>query len=344
LDDALNRDPDAYLRRILAIHFDPRGGTPYWLRRQRELRIDVRAEIRTLADLERLGTMDADALRGRSVLEFVPRSRRAALRGAIVTETGGTTGPPKRTVFSRQEFHQAFIEPFIRVATATGFPREALWLWVGPSGPHVIGQAAAACAAALDSPQPLAVDFDPRWFRRLPADSMARQRYLEHLLEQALDVLNSEPVSVLFTTPAMLRHLVQVMTDTQRARIRGVHYGGMRVEPALLRAAQSEWFPRAVHLAGYGNSLFGVCMEFGGAAERTLRYYPFGPRHQVRVGNDGCVVMSRLDPTVLLVNVRERDVARALPAPGAPWEAFGPGVEDPRPAEETAAPSAVGIY
>ena len=344
MDDALNVDPDEWLRRILAIHFDPQGGAPYWLRRQRELGIDVRAEIRTLADLDRLGTMDADTLRGRSVLEFVPRSRRGFLAGAILTETGGTTGRPQRTLFSPDEFRRAFVDPFVRVAQATDFPREALWLWAGPSGPHVIGQAAAACAAALGSPQPLSIDFDPRWYRRLPHDSMARQRYLEHLIDQALDVLRTEPVSVLFTTPAMLQRLAHAMTDAQRRRIRGVHYGGMRVEPALLHAAQTDWFPQAVHLAGYGNSLFGLCMEFGGPADRTLRYYPLGPRHQVRVGQDGHVYVTRLDPTVLLVRVRERDVARPLPPPGAPWEGFGAGIEDPHPPDEQTATAAIGIY
>lgn len=342
LDTALN--VDAHVRRIIGIHFHPDGGAPYWLEREKALGIDARGEIRTLTDLERLGPMDEEALRSRPVMDFVPRSERGRLAGAVVTETGGATGPPKRTLFARREFQAAFVEPFVRVADATGFPRSSSWLWVGPGGPHVIGQAAAACAAAMDSPQPFAIDFDPRWFRKLPAESLARQRYLHHLAEQALDIIRGQPIGVIFTTPVMLAQLAALMTDVQRARIHGVHYGGMRVEPALLKAAQTEWFPNAVHLAGYGNSLFGLCMEFGGPPERTLRYYPLGVRHHVRVGHDGRVWTSRLDSTVLIANMRERDVATAIPAPGVSWADFGPGVEDPRPGENYAAPQNLGIY
>ncbi len=335
---------DEHVRRIIAIHFDPDRGAPYWLERQRTLGIDAQREIRTLDDLERLGPMDEDALRSRPIMDFVPQSQHDDLVGAVIAETGGATGKPKRTVFSRSEFQAAFVEPFVRVAEASGFPCGGLWLWVGPSGPHVIGQAAVACAAAMDSPQPFAIDFDPRWFRKLPAESLARERYLSHLIEQAIDVISCEPVSVLFTTPAILQRLAGRMTAEQRERVRGVHYGGMRVEPELLKSAQTVWFSKAVHLVGYGNSLFGVCMELGGAPERQLRYHPLGVRHQVCVGCDGRVWMSRLDSTVLIANLRERDIAGVVSAPGSPWDGFGPGVEDPRPDAQRVAPQSLGIY
>jgi hypothetical protein len=336
-------DADEHLRRIVRIHFDPEGGAVYWLERQRALGIDAVAEIRTIADLNRLGPMDERALGEHSVLDFVPRNQHGRLKGAVVTETGGTTGPAKRTVFSPDEFHDAFVEPFVRAAAWAGFPRGGLWLWLGPSGPHVIGRAASACAAALGSPQPFGVDFDPRWFRKLPADSLARERYLVHLLEQAMQVIEREPISVIFTTPAVLGRLAERMRASQRDRILGVHYGGMRVTPDVLRAAQTEWFPGAVHLAGYGNSLFGVCMEFGGPPDRPLRYHPFGTRLLVRVGDDGRVCMSRLDSTVLIANLVERDVALPCDCPSTAPAGFGPGVEDPRPSA-VAAHDVDGIY
>jgi thienamycin biosynthesis protein ThnN len=336
-------DTDEHVRRIVRIHFDRQDGSPYWLERQEEIGLDAIAEIHGLRDLEKLGPMDEGALRDRPVLDFVPRSQRSRLAGAVVTETGGTTGPPKRTLFSREEFAQAFVEPFVRVANWVGFPRGGEWLWLGPAGPHVIGRAAAACASALGSPQPFSVDFDPRWFRKLPPDSLARLRYMDHLLEQTRHVLDREPISVIFTTPVVLARLAEKMDAAQRERIRGVHYGGMRVEPELLRAAQTEWFPAAVHIAGYGNSLFGVCMEFGGPPDRTLRYYPYGPRHVVRVAGDGRVWMSRLDATVLIANLAERDTAAPLPAPRLGLPGFGPGIEDPKPHAATGN-EAMGIY
>ncbi|MCB9849419.1 MAG: hypothetical protein H6817_01790 [Phycisphaerales bacterium] len=338
-------DLDAHVRRIVAIHFDPDGGAPYWLERAEALGWDPRERVRSLADLSRLGPMDENALRERPVHHLVPLSRRANLVGAITAETGGATGKPKRTIFSRDEFHTGFVEPFVRAAKHAGFPKGATWLWVGPGGPHIIGQAAAACATALGSPQPFAIDFDPRWFRKLPADSTGSERYLKHLINQAMDVIATEPIEVIFTTPVMLQRLAEAMTPSQRVRIRGVHYGGMRVESRLLASAQSDWFPNAVHLAGYGNSLFGVCMELGGPANRELRYYPYGPRHQVQVDNAGRVWMSRLDETLLIANLPERDTATAC-APHETHSALGfcSGVSDPRPIHDARSAAAPGIY
>lgn len=342
---AVEGELDAHVRRMIGIHFDPQSGAPYWLKRQQALEIDVLARINTFADLERLGPMDEDALMRQPLLDFVPLSRRHLLPGGIVTDTGGTTGRPKRTVFSRDEFHAGFVEPFVRMARRVHFPSNAAWLFVGPGGPHIIGQAAAACAVELGGHQPFTVDFDPRWIRKLPPGSMGRDRYVRHLLDQAVDVLRSESIEVLFTTPAMVRSLAEIMTVAQRERIRGVHYGGMRVELQLLRSAQTDWFPRAVHLAGYGNSLFGVCMEAGGEPSRPLRYFPHGLRHQVRVAQGGRVWMHRLDPTVLIVNLAERDVGRTT-SPGADLESlgFGSGIEDPGPMNATALTTAAGIY
>lgn len=342
---AIADDLDAHVRRIVALHFDPCTGSPYWLERQEKLRINAAREIKTFADLAVLGAMEEDALSRRPVLDFVPLGERDRLMGAVIADTGGTTGPPKRTIFSREEFLAAFVSPFVRMARNVGFPLEAAWLFVGPGGPHVIAQAATACAAALDSHQPFTVDFDPRWFRKLPPDSIGRKRYIQHLLDQAADVLRSESIEVLFTTPAMLQGLVTIMTDLQRDRIRGVHYGGMRLAPDILQRAQSEWFPNAVHLAGYGNSLFGVCMESGGDASRTMRYFPHGLRHQLRVATDGRVWMHRLDRTALIVNFAERDIGRPVsPSLEFAGMGFSEGVEDPGPPEELSRMVEAGIY
>jgi len=90
LDTQLN--VDEHVRRIVAIHFDPDHGAPYWLQREGALGIDARSEIRTLKDLDSLGPMDEDALRARPIMDFVPQSQHSNLTGAILTETGGTTG------------------------------------------------------------------------------------------------------------------------------------------------------------------------------------------------------------------------------------------------------------
>ena len=51
------------------------------------------------------------------------------------------------------------------------------------------------------------------------------------------------------------------MSREQYLRILGVHYGGVALTPGLYDGFRNEMFPNAVHLSGYGNSLFGMCPE-----------------------------------------------------------------------------------
>src|SRR5262249_2684960 len=167
--------------------------------------------------------------------------------------------------------------PFLQVVRATGFPQGEPWLWVGPSGPHIIGKVVRELARQTGSMDPFSVDFDPRWAKRLADGSLARQRYLDHVTEQALDVLEREHVGVLFTTPPALAALARRMSDRQREAIHGVHYGGLSMTAATLNEFRAQ-FPRAVHLAGYGNTLFGVVMEVTDAPRQALDYFPLDDR------------------------------------------------------------------
>ena len=56
------------LRHVLGIHFDPDGGSRYWLDKQRELGVDIRAAVGGVDDLAILGPMDAQALASRPEL------------------------------------------------------------------------------------------------------------------------------------------------------------------------------------------------------------------------------------------------------------------------------------
>ncbi len=350
---------DSRLCEALAIHCDPKWGSPYWIERTKQLGFDPRTVIRTVADLPRLETTEAAALSGRALDDFLPRSLQGARSKLIVAQTGGTLGRPAWTAYLEDEFEEAFVEPFVVAARHVGFPLGGTWLFVGPSGPHIIGLAADALARRSGSPRPFMVDFDPRWSKKLPAGSFAARRYLRHVLEQALAVLQTQPIDVLFTTPPILQALAGEMTPVQRESIRGVHYGGMALEPEALRRSQCEDFPNAVHLSGYGNTLFGCCLELDAKPGRALRYYPYGDRLHLCVvaaeapsapieggaGKSGRLVFSRLDRTELLTNVLERDHARLVSPPRDAPGGFGRmGVESPGPAAKTAQRVAVGLY
>lgn len=337
---------------VLARHTHPRLGSRYWIERAAGMgrdssRIETHEELR-----ETFGLMDENVLRDRPVRDFIPAELLRDPAAFIIGETGGATGLPKRTAYHRDDFQQAFIEPFLRAAAHVGFPRGAGWLWIGPSGPHIIGKVAPRLAALSGSADPFSVDFDPRWARKLPAGSLARSRYLEHVVEQALAILAREEVGVLFTTPSVLELLSGRMSDGQREAILGVHYGGQRIEREALCRYQCELFPNAVHLSGYGNTLFGCCLELDVSPGRTPVYYPFGERlafyldpADEELSGGRRVHFSRFDPSFLILNMPERDVAdEARGGEGRPKGFHEVGLADPRPPRTAEASVDAGLY
>jgi phenylacetate-coenzyme A ligase PaaK-like adenylate-forming protein len=301
-----------------------------------------------------LGETTQQDLSSRPLADYVPRSLHRRMDRWVIGQTGGTTGGGVWTAYHEQEFTEAFVLPFVAAASRVGFPARAQWLYVGPSGPHIIGKAARHLAAALGSADPFAMDFDPRWAKRLPEGSFARMRYLDHVLHQAMDVVRRQHIDVLFSTPPVLEALAAAMDERQRARVRGVHYGGLAITPEQMLRFQSERFPSAVHLSGYGNTLFGCCLELSAEPGRQLDYYPFGSRLLLEVvdeagralppGQEGQVCFTRLDETALIVRMRERDSARAVAPPQAHDEFSLPGLRNPSPCPKDAPRLATGLY
>jgi hypothetical protein len=352
------------LRDVLALHFHAEHGSAYWLRRQEALGWSVCDRVRAPEDLGQLGPTPAEDLRRFPLRDFVPRALHGQWPRFVSGETAGTGGGPCLTAYREDEFRTAFVEPFLRVARETGFPHGEPWLWVGPSGPHIIGKVVRELARRTGSLDPFSVDFDPRWAKRLAEGSLARRRYLDHVTEQALDVLTREEVGVLFTTPPALAALRDRLTDRQREALHGVHYGGMSLTVAEVNDFRAA-FPNAVHLAGYGNTLFGVLMEVEDGPRQALDYFPLAdrvlfevvedpagggetcwPPRPVGRGRAGRVLFHRLDGSCLLVNVLERDQAERV-APTAAARALGgwaDGLRNPQPPPALAGRLRLGLY
>ena len=139
---------------------------------------------------------------------------------------------------------------------------------------------------------------------------------------RARDVMGTQAVDVLGAEAGLRDARAETRTDDERERIRGVHYGGMALSGEALRGFQDQRFPNAVQLSGYGNTLFGCCLEFGGASDRALDYFLFGPRLILEVtdeagrtlppGRTGRVRFTRLDESMLIIRMRERDEATTV--------------------------------
>ncbi len=360
--DALSTGLIQRLEHVVRIHFDKDTGAPYWLDRQKELGTDVVKTIRSVEDLSILGPMDEEALALRPVEDFIPRLYSGDV-DYVIAETGGTLGRPKFAVHRKDEFHSAFVTPFVKAAQRTGFPSRCHWLFVGPTGPHIIGRAARYCAEALEAGDIFTVDFDPRWAKKLSAGSFAARRYLEHIEDQALHVLGVQNIGVLFSTPAVLNSLAEKMDEAKRLTIEGIHLGGMSADADFMDK-MNEYFPNAVVMAGFGNTLFGMMPQLSYDRQTGIDYFPYGCRLIVKVvpadtedetthigscveyGQRGRLIVSRLDEMQFIANMVERDTAiRLEPRPDAVKDGFLlDGIRNPQPIiDETTKPE-IGLY
>ena len=242
-------------------------------------------------------------------------------------------------------------------------PPRCRWLFVGPTGPHIIGRAARCCAKALDAGDVFTVDFDPRWAKKLLAGSFAAQRYLEHVEDQALHVLAVQNIGVLFSTPAVLSSLAQKIDEAKRLAIKGIHLGGM-CAGAEFMDKMNELFPNAVVLSGYGNTLFGMMPQLRYERQTGFDYFPYGHRLIVRMipaaapdetadinscveyGHRGQLLIHRLDEMQFIANLLERDTAIRLES-NRDTAADGfvlDGLRDPQPIIDEKTKPSIGLY
>lgn len=358
--------PDEWLPSIIAIHFDPKQGTRYWLNKEKELGINAVDEIETLDDLQKLGPMNEEDLRRYPIEHFIPKALLRQKKDFILGETAGTTGRPKVTAYQEDEFYAAFVDWFGYIAEKRHFPTGRNWLWIGPSGPHIIGKAVRPVAQRMGSMDPFSIDFDPRWAKKMRPGSLGSRRYLDHILEQALDILETQDITVLYTTPLVLDALSGRMSGDQRREIKGVHYGGVPIGKDTYRRFKEEYFPESVHISGYGNTLFGLCLEIEASSTYDLDYFPAGPRMVVQVvsmetgtrpshdrlselvdyGEPGQVVFHRLDESFFIPNMFERDKAVRIPPTPSVRECGVTldGVRNPTLVERSASGVKTGLY
>ena len=218
---------DAHVREIVAWHFNPDTGCPFWLDFASKLTWDPRKEIKTFEDLRKFPPFEDEWLCGGPVRRWIPKA--LAGKPAFVFETGGTTGVPKSRV-AIEDFRIDY-EMFSDTLPDKFFPRGSNWLMLGPSGPrrlrlaveHLCQHRGGIC---------FCVDLDPRWVIKLikHGDNEQLEAYKSHVIEQAVTTLGAgHEIKCLFTTPKLLEALalrIEAMgTTIRKAGITGIFSG-----------------------------------------------------------------------------------------------------------------------
>jgi len=323
--DTPPEDPEAYLRAAIAWHFGAKTGSPFWLRAAQALDFDPLTEVQTFADLRRFPN-PVDELRNVPVEDLIPRGYGSPSPIPRIFESGGTTGAPKRTTQLPDWVEQVTrwqVEDF----TAGGFVPSRGLVCLMPGGPHGVGHFDRVVAERLGSVfHP--IDLDPRWVKKLGARNAAAEiaDYIDHVLEQARCILETQDVVNLHATPPLIEAVARddSLLELVNAKIRYLLLSGAHVDMDTLDLLRQIFPNTAIAMA------FGSTMVLSQAATRVDGdSFIFDPRSpyvvflvidpqtgaEVSYGDRGQVVMNHISKGMFIPNNLERDTAIRMQGP-----------------------------
>ena len=349
---------DAWVREVVAWHFDPSTGCQHWLDFAKKAGWDPRREIGGFADLTRFGQFEDEALRGGPVQRWIPKG--LAGKPVFVFETGGTTGVPK-TRIAVEDFHIDY-EMFSATLPDECFPRGSNWLMLGPSGPRRLRLAVEHLAQYRGGGICFCVDLDPRWVIKLIKKGWNEhlQAYKDHVIDQGVTILQAgHDIRCLFATPKLLEALAlrleSMGTTIRKAGITGIFSGGTEFTPQWNRFAHEELLDGAYMTPTYGNTLMGLAASAPSGPHNNYKiaYYAPQPRAAIEVvdfddpdklvgyGETGRVKLTTLTMEFFMPRFLERDEGEREPACDKfPWD----GISGVRPYHAFAATTTVGVY
>ncbi len=322
-------DAEAYLRAAIAWHFGEETGSQFWLRTAQTLNFNPLTDVNTFADL-RLFPNLVNELRSVPVEDLIPRgysSPGSPPPLPQIFESGGTTGAPKRTV-QLPDWIAQVVQWQTEDFAGGGFVRDRGFLCLMPSGPHGVGYFSRLVSERLGAAFH-AIDIDPRWVKKVAARNAAPEvaAYIDHVIEQAVFVLQTQRVANLHTTPPLLEAIARRdrVVDLINDKIRYLLLSGAHVDADTLDLLRDIFPATAITMA------FGSTMVLSQAVTRSTDddAFVFDPRtpyvvfwvvdpdtgQRVPYGQRGQVVMNHISKGMFIPNNLERDLAIRMPGP-----------------------------
>ena len=355
--NASHEELDAWVREVVAWHFDSATGCPFWLEWAERAGWDPRKEIKSFDSLIKFEHFEDEWLRGGPVRRWVPKAY--ADRPIYVFETGGTTGVPKTRV-NIDDFRVDY-ELFSKTLPDDCFPLGSNWLMLGPHGPRRLRLAVEHLAQHRGGIC-FCLDLDPRWVIKLIKKGWMDhlKAYQAHVLDQAVTLLGAgHDLKCLFTTPKLLEALANRLeaegSSIKGSGITGIFSGGTEFTAQWNRFAQEELLDGVYMTPTYGNTLMGLAASAPSGPENgyKITYYPPQPRAVIEVvdpddtdcvvdyGATGRVMITTLTKEFFLPRFLERDEGeREPPHERFPWD----GVSGVRPFGRLAGTTTVGVY
>jgi hypothetical protein len=296
-------------------HFSENTGSPFWLEKRSQLKIDPLKEVQGFDDLRKFPDFEDEWLRGGPINRWVPKGH--AGKPVYVFETGGTTGIPKSRMVIEDHWKDYELLP------DKYFPKGSNWLMLGPSGPRRL-RLAVEHLAQYRGGICFCIDLDPRWVIKLIKKGWMDhlEEYKKHCIDQAITILSAgHDIKCAFATPKLLEALCLELEKQGKSfkdtGITGIFSGGTEFTPQWTRFCVEEFF--------------------GGPPEESGVDYD----QVVPYGGTGRVKLYTLTDEFFVPGFMERDEGeREQPFQKYPWD----GVSGVRPFHEFAKTTTVGVY
>ena len=349
------QDFSRHLSAMMAWHFSPNTGSPFWLQRRSTLPFDPLTDIRQLSDLAMFPDISLE-LRHTPVEALMPRGL-VSEPLAGVFESGGTTGAAKR-VLAYESWLDELVSWRLQNFVKQDSKHPLNTLAIVPTGPHIVGAINQRRARRMGG-LCFSVDMDPRWVKKAlqNGDHDGMRRYADHLLEQCLPILQSQSIAYLVATPPLLEAIAArpELVENLNSSLLQITWGGTHMSNDTYAYLKDEVFPTIPISASYGSTMIlsDTRARAGELHQGGVIFDSFAPyallqvvegenRQPVAYGQRGQGLMHHVSRYAFFPNVLERDTAVRLPAePGS----AGDAVSEVRPLAQVANQTVIeGVY
>jgi hypothetical protein len=209
-----------------------------------------------------------------------------------------------------------------------GFQRGEGFLCLMPSGPHGVGYFSRLVSERLGSVfHP--IDIDPRWVKKIAARNAAAEvaAYVDHVIDQAVFILQTQNVANLHATPPMLEAIARddKVVDLVNEKIRYLLLSGAHVDADTIDVLR-DIFPNTTITMAFGSTMILSQAVTRIADDESFVFDPRTPYvvfwvvdpdtgEQVPYGQLGQVVMNHISKGMFIPNNLERDRAIRMPGP-----------------------------
>ncbi len=346
---------DEWTQKIICWHFHPDTGSPFWLKRKKRLKFDPINDIKTYHDLKQFGVFNEDELKEIPADELIPKGYSCGKNtNCKVFETGGTLGIAKRIIDC--EYRNKIAYWLSYSLNIHGFSEEGNWLHLGPAGPHVIGHTTGKLANIRNG-LCYYIDIDTRWIKHCIKKGYSEllDEYIDHVLTQAIAILETQRISFIFTTPQLLQRLCEKILFREKYHLKGIVCGGTHITPDFHKLLRKEIVADIPLCFVYGNTLMGVAPQepFNEKNGWDIKYYSFFPYFTIKVvdpenplqevgyGKTGRIMITVLNKDYFIPNLLERDEGIRIPGNGLyPWD----GVANVKPYKKLEEQIIEGVY